>query len=170
MHIDLAGPLPEAEGFKYILTAIDRATCYPLAVPLKSTEATKVWRSYEDNWIRTFGVPTLLISDRGAQFTSNYWAEQCQMFGIHSETTPAYHPEANGMVERWHRTLKNTISCDQYIDKNWASRLLIILLGLRAQPHLDSGLSPHQQAFGMELTLPADLASKEAQELDSVEF
>ena len=93
------------------------------------------------------------------------------MFGVvHSETTPAYNPEANGMVERWHRTLKNTISCDQYIDKNWASRLLIILLGLRAQPHLDSGLSPHQQAFGMELTLPADLASKEAQELDSVEF
>ena len=92
------------------------------------------------------------------------------MFGIRSYTIPAYHPEANAMVERWHRTLKNAISCDCYSDKNWASRLLIILLGLRAQPHLDSGLSPHQQAFGMELTLPADLVSKEAQELDSVEF
>ena len=82
----------EVEGFKYILTTIDRATRYPIAVPLKSTEATEVWRSFKDNWIGTFGVPTLLIYDRGAQFTSNYWAEQCQMFGIRSETTPAYHP------------------------------------------------------------------------------
>ena len=96
----------------------------------------------------------------------NYWAEQCQMFGICSETMPAYHPEANGMVERWHRTL----SCNRYSDKDWASRLPIILLGLRARPHLDSGLSPHQQAFGMELTLPSDFASKEAEELDGVEF
>ena len=110
-----------------------------------------MWRCFEDNWIGTFGVPTLLISYRGAQFTSNYWAKQCQVFGIHSETTPAYHSEVNGMVERWHRTLKNSISCDRYSDKNWASRLLIILLGLRVRPHLDSGLSPHQQAFGMEL-------------------
>ena len=46
----------------------------------------------------------------------------------------------------------------------------MILFGLRAQPHLDSGLSPHHQAFGTELTLPADFASKEAEELDGVEF
>ena len=55
-------------------------------------------------------------------------------------------------------------------DKNWASRLPIILLGLRARPHLDSGLSPHQLAFGCEITLPADFASKEAEELDGVDF
>ena len=41
---------------------------------------------------------------------------------------------------------------------------------LRARPHLDSGLSPHQQAFGCEINLPADFASKEAEELDGVDF
>ena len=66
--------------------------------------------------------------------------------------------------------LKNSISCDSQSDKNWASRLPMILLGLRARPHLDSGLSPHQQAFGTELTLPTNFASKEAEELDGVEF
>ena len=90
------------------------------------------------------------------------------MFGIRSETTPAYHPEANGMVERWHRTLKNTISCDCYSDRKRASRLPMILLGLRARSHLDSGLSPHQQAFRTELTLPADFASKKEEELDEL--
>ena len=42
----------------------------------------------------------------------------------------------------------------------------MILLGVRARPHLDSGLSPHQLAFGTEPTLPTDLANKEADELD----
>ena len=41
------------------------------------------------------------------------------MFGIHSETTPAYHSEANGIVERWHWTLKNAISCDHQDNKEW---------------------------------------------------
>ena len=46
----------------------------------------------------------------------------------------------------------------------------MILLGLRARPHVDSELSPHQQAFGCEINLPADFASKEAEELDGVKF
>ena len=46
----------------------------------------------------------------------------------------------------------------------------MILLGLRAQPHLVLGLSPHQHPFGTELTLPADFASKEAEELDRPDF
>ena len=99
MHIDLVGPLPETEdGYRYILTAIDRATCYPIAVPLKSTETAEVWQKFQDNWISTFGVPDLLVSARGSQFTSGYWAEQCKMFGIRCSTTPAYHPEGNGIV------------------------------------------------------------------------
>ena len=88
-----------------------------IAVPLKSTEATEVWQQFQDNWISTFGVPALLISNQGSQFTSRYWTEQCQMFGIRCSTTPAYHPEANGKVERWHRTLKSTMACDRYSDK-----------------------------------------------------
>ena len=47
VYIDLVRPLPEAEGFKYILMAIDRASQYPIAMPLKSTEATEVWRQFQ---------------------------------------------------------------------------------------------------------------------------
>ena len=46
----------------------------------------------------------------------------------------------------------------------------MILLGLSARPHLDSSLSPQQQAFGTELTLPADFASRRAMELDGADF
>ena len=63
VHIDLVGPLPKSEGFKYILTAIKWASHYPIVVPLQSTEATEVWKQFEDNCIATFGVPTLILSD-----------------------------------------------------------------------------------------------------------
>merc|ERR1711946_91191 len=71
VHVDLVGPLPESEeGYKFILTCIDRATRYPVAIPLKSTETAEVWQQFQDNWIATFGVPALLVTDRGSQFTS----------------------------------------------------------------------------------------------------
>ena len=70
LHTDLIGPLPETEdGYHYILTT------------------TEVWQKFQDNWISTFGVPDLLISDRGSQFTSSFWAERCKMFGIRCSTT-----------------------------------------------------------------------------------
>ena len=49
-------------------------------------------------------------------------------------------------------------------------RLPIIMLGLWASPHVDSGLSPQQLTFGTEIHLPVDLPSKEAEELDGAEF
>ena len=69
------------------MTAIDRATRYPIAVPLKSKDATEVWQQFQDNWISTFGVPALLISDRGSQFTSRYWTKQCEIYIILRPTT-----------------------------------------------------------------------------------
>ena len=46
----------------------------------------------------------------------------------------------------------------------------MILLGLRVQPHLDSSLKPHQHAFGIELILPADFATREAEELEGADL
>ena len=75
---------------------------------------------------------------------SDYWLEQCDIFKIKDETVPAYHPKANRMVERWHRTIKTVITkmCSNSQDR--LQRLPMIMLGLRAKPHLDSGLSPTQ--------------------------
>ena len=57
----------------------------------------------------SFGVPAVLTSDRGAQFTSTIWAELCTLLKIRHAVTTAYLPEANGMVERMHRRLKGPL-------------------------------------------------------------
>ena len=128
VHIDIISPLP----------VIDWDSCYPIAVLLWLTGTAEVWKAFEDHWIKTFGIPTLLFS--------------------------------YGIVEGWHWTLKNVISCDCQNIKEWSSRLPMILLGLRVQPHLDSSLKPHQHAFGIELILPADFATREAEELEGADL
>ena len=74
--------------FCYILTMIDRTSRWPEAVPLSSITAESCARAFISTWISRFGVPALLTSDRGAQFTSSIWLEVCSVLGIsHIQTT-----------------------------------------------------------------------------------
>lgn len=169
VHLDIVGPLPESAGNKYLVTMIDRATRYPVAVPIKAQDLDSVWSTFQDNWIGMFGVPRTLYTDRGSVFTSDQWASRCQLFGIEHRVTPAYHPQTNGMVERWHRTLKEVLKTTNSRE-DWAPKLPLLLLGLRARPIADAGLSPHQLLFGTELVLPGDFISVDSEELDGVQF
>ena len=65
VHIDLVGPLPESRGFKYLLTADDRFTRWPEAVPITDIEAMTVARAYIQHWVACLGVPGSMTSDRG---------------------------------------------------------------------------------------------------------
>ena len=164
VHLDIVGPLPESAGNKYLVTMIDRATRYPVAVPIKAQDLESVWATFQDNWIGMFGIPRTLYTDRGSVFTSEQWASRCQLFGIEHRVTPSYHPQTNGMVERLHRTLKEVLTTTNSRE-DWAPKLPLLLLGLRARPIADAGLSPHQLLFGTELVLPGDFISVDSEEL-----
>jgi len=157
IHVDLVGPLPAAsDGATHILTMVDRATRWPEAVPLVSTTATAVADALIAGWISRYGVPDLIISDRGVQFASAVWAVLMQKLGIRHNMTTAYHPQANGLVERFHRQLKDALR-SRSASVDWALHLPWVLLGLRAAPKEDSGISAAELTFGMPLALPGQL-------------
>ena len=82
----------------------------------------------------------------------------------------AYNLQANSLVERWHCVLKDTLKATANEHQDWADRLPILLLGLRAQPSSDSSLSPHQMVFGTEPYLCADFISRDTQEMGDTGF
>jgi hypothetical protein len=108
------------------------------------------------NWVAHFGVPETVTTDRGTQFTSALWSSACTSLGIKHMLTTAYHPQSNGMVERVHRQLKDTL-CARGAGPAWHSHLPWVLLGLRAVPKEDSAVSSAELVTGTPLVLPGQL-------------
>jgi cleavage and polyadenylation specificity factor subunit 1 len=107
LHVDLVRPLPVSKnGEAHILTVVDRSTQWVEAVPLSSTTADSCASALISTWVSSFGVPAQITSDRGPQFAVAVWAAFCKQVGVKHVMTTAYHPQSNGMVERFHRQLK----------------------------------------------------------------
>ena len=109
IHIDIVGPLPICHGFTYIFTCVDRFTRWPVAVPVVDTQTQTIAQALLSSWIANFGTPATITTDRGAQFQSALFRELTRYLGVHHIRTTAYHPSANGLVERFHRQLKASI-------------------------------------------------------------
>ena len=154
LHIDLVGPLPTArDGHRYLLTMVDRSTRWLEAVPLRDMEAATVADAFLGGWVARFGVPARVTSDRGTQFTSSTWSSLCEKLGVEHILTTAYHPQANGMVERSHRQLKNALRA-RLAASDWPDHLPWVLLGLRSAPKEESGISSAELVLGQPLSLP----------------
>ena len=65
LHMDLVGPLPPCEGYKFSLTMIDRETDWLEIVPLRTITTDRIIKALEETWISRFGVPQIIITDQG---------------------------------------------------------------------------------------------------------
>jgi transposase InsO family protein len=155
VHVDLVGPLPQSSGFSYLFTIVDRTTRWPEAIPLSSIAAADCAAALFSGWIQRFGVPSVITSDRGAQFTSSLWTALCTILAISHVKTTAYHPQSNGMVERFHRRLKEALQA-RMTGPNWMSHLPWVLLGIRTAVPLEGGPSPAEAVMGCQPILPGE--------------
>ncbi|XP_067616671.1 uncharacterized protein Atg4b isoform X2 [Eurosta solidaginis] len=101
-----------------------------------------------------------------------YVAKDCtkltKLLGSHQITTSAYHPQGNGMDERFHRQLKTTIIAREDTN-NWYDELPVILLGLRSIYKEEISATPAEMVFGQNLRLPGELVVPSAKNLSSTE-
>jgi hypothetical protein len=153
IHVDLVGPLPRSSGYSYLFTLVDRTTRWPEAYPLSSITAADCAAALLQGWIQRFGVPGIITSDRGPQFTSALWSNLCSLLNISHTQTTAYHPQSNGLVERFHRRLKDALRA-RTAGADWFSHLPLVMLGIRTAWREDAEFSPAEAVFGSQLVLP----------------
>ena len=167
VHVDLVGPLPvTSSGMRYLLTMIDRSTRWFEAIPLASMTAEVVLETFIATWVSRFGVPAKVTTDQGTQFTSGTWASWCVERGIEHIKTTAYHPKSNGMVERLHRQIKEALRA-KGAENTWADHLPWVLLGLRAAPKDETGISTAEATLGQQLIMPGQIQKPDDMSLDA---
>ena len=159
INLDLV-TLPRSNGFKYLLTAVDRFTRWPIAIPLVDISAQSVCEGFTYGWVAHYGVPSTITTDRGSQFSSAVFQQLTKTWGVKIQMTAPYHPEANGLVERLHRRLKEAlIALGTDHPNDWFWKLPCVLLAIRTTFKPDLGASPADLVYGEGLAVPGELLS-----------
>ncbi|MCG8033694.1 MAG: DDE-type integrase/transposase/recombinase, partial [Candidatus Thiodiazotropha taylori] len=157
--LDILGELPlTSNGNKYIVVVADYFTKWTEALPMPNMEACTVAKLLVEEILCRFGLPQTIHSDQGRQFESHLFQEMCKLLGIEKTRTTPYHPQSDGMVERFNRTLATMLSA--YVSKNqkdWDEHLPYVMMAYRSSTHETTGMSPNILMFGREVSTPLDL-------------
>lgn len=153
--IDCVGPLPKTRrGNQYLLTIMCMSTRFPEAIPLRSIHAKNIVRELVRffSWV---GLPQVIQSDQGSNFTSNIFKKVLKGLHIKPQLSSSYHPESQGCIERFHQTLKNTlrIYCEE-MGIGWDEAVPLALFALRDAVQESKGFSPFELVYGHEVRGP----------------
>ena len=156
--LDILGPLPlTRDGNRYILVIVDHFTKWTEAVAIPDQEAKTVAKAFVDTFVSRFGAPLQVYTDQGSNFESCLFKEMCDLFGIEKTRTTSLRPQANGLVERFNRTLTSMLS--MYTQENqavWDKYLQQVLMAYRSSTHKSTNVSPNKMVFGREVVLPVE--------------
>ena len=130
--MDIIGPLPRTrQGNRFILVLSDYATRYPEAIPLRNITAKKVAEVLIEIFAR-HGIPGKILTDQGTNFTSSLLGELYKLIGVTALRTSPYHPQTDGLVERFNRTLKGMLRKVLKGEKrNWDTMVPYVLFAYR---------------------------------------
>ncbi|GFN78694.1 gypsy retrotransposon integrase-like protein 1 [Plakobranchus ocellatus] len=156
--IDIVGPLPVSQNrYEYILTLVDLSTRWAEGVPLRHISAKDVAQSLFDLFCR-LGFPCEIQSDRGQQFMSQVLREFNSLTNIKHFLSSPYHPQTNGVVERFHSTLKEILRKLAFDSpSNWCQYLNAALFAYRCQVHTSTGYSPFFLLYGRSPRGPVEI-------------
>lgn len=146
-------------GNRYAVVFMDYLTKWPEVFATKDQTALTIARLLVENVISRHGVPTEILSDRGPSFVSRLLEQVCLLMGIKRVNTTAYHPQTDGLVERFNRTLTDMLAKTVGSGgRDWDVRLPYVLFAYRASPQASSKESPFFLLYGRDPRLPTETA------------
>ena len=158
IRIDLVGPLTETpRGNKYIVTCTDYFSKWPEAEALQSKEAVGV-ALFLYRLIIRYGVAEIVMSDQGREFVNQVNKELFTLSGTDHRISSAYHPQTNGLDERFNQTLSQALV--KVINENqndWDLHIDPILFAYRTSKNDTTKFSPFYLMFSRQPKLPIEL-------------
>ncbi|GBG88791.1 hypothetical protein CBR_g48407 [Chara braunii] len=137
-------------GKRHIFVIVDRFTKYARRIAMSETASTEhVIKLFMDNWVRDFGLPKIIVSDRDVRFTSAMWKKAAEQMRSQLQMTSRNHPEANGQVEQMNRVVQHLLR--HYIkpsQDDWDEKLPLIASLYNNVVHITTGVSPNQLHLG----------------------
>ena len=158
--MDILGPLPESpHKNSCVLVVSDYFTRWTEAYALPNQEAETVAHKLVDEFFFRFSVPEQLHSDQGRQFESAIIKEVSRLLQINKTRTTPYHPQSDGLVERFNSTLLSMLAttiADHPWD--WEDNLRQLCYAYNTSVHSSTGYTPFFLMFGRQARLPVYLA------------
>src|SRR3954451_189722 len=155
--IDFVGPLERTrKGNKYILVVTDYLTKWPEAKPMRDATAENVVKFIYEGIICRHGCPKIIMSDRGTHLRNELVEELCRKFEIKHKLSSPYHPQTNGLVERFNRTLCEALAKVSEKENQWDEHIEQVLFAYRTTKHSTTKRTPFFMTYGREAILPID--------------
>ncbi len=148
--IDIVGPLPiTGSKNRYIVVAVDYFTKWPEAKAIEHANAEEVAEFIFEEIICRHGCPRKILSDRGSHFNNQIIKSLVEKFKIkHNFSTP-YHPETNGLVERFNKTLCESLS-KLGRENEWDKNIAPVLYAYRTRKQESTRMKPFYLTYGRE--------------------
>jgi hypothetical protein len=150
VSMDFVTGLPESNGFNAILVVVDRLSKMRHLIPCRdSTTSKDLAQIYlEKIWVH-HGNPDSITSDRGPQFTSEFWRSLCELQGINLRLSTAFHPQTDGQTERLNGVMEQYLRCFvSYQQDDWVKWLPLAEVSANDHVSETTGYSPFQANYG----------------------
>ncbi|GFV91891.1 transposon Tf2-6 polyprotein [Trichonephila clavipes] len=156
--IDLLGRFPKsAHGNKWIIVCTDYSTRYAITKALPTAEVDEIAKFLLEEIVLRHGAPRVIITDRGAVFRSRLVSSLVDLCNIDHRFTTAYHPQTNGLTERFNKTLADMLS--MYVDveqKNWDEILPFVTFAYNTAKQETTDFTPFYLLHGREAETTLD--------------
>lgn len=154
IHSDVLGPLPESNGFKFVLLIVDAFTKYTLLYPIKRQDVEELLRVFT-NAVSLFGAPKMVVTDRGRMYESSSFKNFVKDLGSEVHLITAEMHQSNGQVERYARTVLNLLRIEtNHKGAAWSETLWRLQLTLNVTKQKTTQVSPLNLLVGSDATTP----------------